>query len=279
MSQTERPATGLGWLMIGMLAGLGLALFSLLSTGGGAALPDNAIAKVNDRYISRDDYARALAAVVTDSEQALNIEQRRRVLERLIDEALLLQYGQDQGLVYSDRRVRASLVSAVLEAKSAAAETQAIDQQSARDFYQQHRVYFSRPAQLQVSLLRFKDAAVAAEMRDRLPNRLVENEDFERLDHIPAALLPIAKLRQLMGASLTEAASQLNAGEVSAVIMLNDRAHLIRVEQRRESAPAFDDIVEQVEAEMRRRQAEQAVRKTLTQLREAQDVVIVESRL
>ncbi len=266
-------------LFLGMLSGLALALFSLLDTGMSSSLPSGAVARVNDRFIGREDYARAVAAVVADSGQALNASQRRRVLDRLIDEELLLQYGQDQGLVHSDRRVRATLVSAVLEAKSVAAETQAIDDKEARDFYQANQAYFSHPQQLRLTVLQFENSEHAGRARQLwLANKPVDI-DHERLQHVPDALLPVGKLRQLIGASLTDAAIRLGESEISEVIMLNARPHLIRVGQRLDVSPDFDRIIEQVKAEMRRRSAEEAVREALVQLRDEHDVIIAEDRL
>ncbi|MDX1497634.1 MAG: peptidylprolyl isomerase [Salinisphaeraceae bacterium] len=280
--QQENKA-GYGFLLLGLLAGLGLALYSLLATQE-SALPEGAVARVGDRYIGQEDYARALSAVVIDSEQPLSPEQRRRILNRLIDEELLIQYGQDQGLVRSDRRVRANLVSAVIAAKSIAAETRNISDAEARDFYNQNAAYFSRPQQLQVTVLRLPDdadaaAAKAAWAAGASLDALQGQYGAQQLSHVPASLLPVGKLRQLVGASLTAQAEAMPAGVVSAPVEINGRLHLLRVEQRVDAPVAFEQVVEQVKTEMRRREAEQALRAELDALRDELNVQIAEERL
>lgn len=268
-------------LILGMLAGLGTALGGLLIEASPAHMPDTMVARVNEHYISREDYARALAGMVSDSDQPLTRKQRRHVLRRLIDEELLIQYGLDQGLVRSDRRVRANLVSAVLEAKSVDAETREISEAEAREFYLQNKAYFSRPQQLQVVILRVPDRSRAEQWRQQWLDQAADPfpADVQRLEHVPDDLIPIGKLRQLAGSTLTEMAMRLPAGQVSQPLALNNEWYLLRVKQRRDTTPAFAQVIEQVGAEIRRRNAERAVQLELEQLREIQEVVIAEDRI
>lgn len=262
-----------------MLTGLAVALYSLLYDGPGG-LPDSAVARVNERYISQEDYARALAAVVADSSQALTAAQRRRVLERLIDEELLLQYGLQQGLAQSDRRVRANLISAVIDAKSVAAETRPITVEQARAFYEQNRAYFSRPHLLRVRVVRVSNEAAATTLRESwLSGELPSGTGLRVLDHVPDALQPPGKLRQLIGSTLTATAEQMREGDISQPVPIGDNWHLLKLLQRVESVPAFDAVMEQVKSEMRRRAAETAVAEALLRMREEQSVVIAQDRL
>ena len=272
------------WLLVGMLAGLSAALFSLLGSSGGITLPEGAIARVNERFIGREDYARAVAGVVADGGQTLSAAQRRRVLDRLIDEELLVQYGLDQGLARNDRRVRADLVSAVIEAKSVAAETRVISDAEVRAFYEQHEAYFKRPQQLRVAVLRLQDASQATALRKRWQagaslEQMRANGGVTLLAHVPDALVPLSNLQQLIGASLTELAATLPAGQVSEVVQLNNQAHLLSVLERVDTTPALDEIQDAVKAEIRRRGAEASVREALDRMREELDVVIDEGQL
>ena len=272
------------FLIFGMLIGLAAALFSLLYKADESGMPNAAIAKVGERYIGQEDYARAVAAVVADSGQTLSAAQRRRVLERLIDEALLLEYGLQQGLARSDRRVRANLISAVIEAKSVEAETRLISEEEAHAFYAEHRDYFKRPQQLRVAVLLLQNSdeenALRAAWEDGASlAQLQQSYGAMKLSHLPDALLPLGKLQQLIGASLAEAAAAVPEGAVSELVTVNEKAYLIHVKQRVDVAPAFAEVTAAVEAEMRRRGAEAAVREALDRLRVELDVVIAEERL
>lgn len=270
-------------LLAGMVSGLMLAMYSLMA-GSPSDLPDGTVARVVKRHISQADYARALSAVVTDTGRPLSLAERRRVLDRLIDEELLIQYGLDQGLVRSDRRVRAHLVSAVIEAKSIQAETREVSDDEAREFYAANADYFTRPQQLKLRILRLVDASQAQTVASAWSGgatleELASTYQFDLLAHLPHALIPLEKLAQLVGASLAQTASGLAVGQVSMPVMVNKHAHLLRVDQRLDAPVAYENVAEQVKAELRRREAEQALRQELDLLRRELDVRIAEERL
>ena len=77
--------------------------------------PDGVVALVNGEPIRADDYARMVQAVANDKRDALTEADRRRVLDRLIEEELLVQRGLALGLARQDRRVRADLTTTVID--------------------------------------------------------------------------------------------------------------------------------------------------------------------
>ena len=82
-----------------------------------------------------------------------------------------------------------------------------------------------------------------------------------------------------MGASLTEAASELQAGQVSEVLRVNAQDYLIKLQQRVDGAADFSEVKAAVKAEIRRRNAEESLRDALERLKTDLDVVIAEERL
>ena len=120
-SRSTRPR-----VLLGIGAALGLALAALDLVGArhdAASLPDGAIAVVDGVPIPTSDYERALAALSADRRSALDDDDRRRVLDRLVDEELLVQKGLDLGLPRRDRRVRSDIVASVVESVVAEAAT------------------------------------------------------------------------------------------------------------------------------------------------------------
>jgi hypothetical protein len=77
--------------VVGILLGVAVALYEREATTG--APPDGAIALVNSRPIREEDYARAVALVERDKRTEVTDEDRARVLDRLIEEELLIQRG------------------------------------------------------------------------------------------------------------------------------------------------------------------------------------------
>src|SRR5262245_15749646 len=95
--------------LLGLGAALGpaLATFDLLTVGDALTPTPEGVASVNGTAIREEDYERALAAFASDRRSPVEAGDRRHVLDRLIDEELLVQRGLDLGFSRSDRRVRA----------------------------------------------------------------------------------------------------------------------------------------------------------------------------
>ena len=115
-SETRSPRSA--WLLLfGAALGLLLASAGLLepANGGGAGLPEDAAATVGERKIRRVDYERVLAGVAGDLRNPVDETIKRRVLDRMIDEELLVQRGLELGLAQVDRRIRGELTSSMIE--------------------------------------------------------------------------------------------------------------------------------------------------------------------
>ena len=103
-------------LALGSLVGVCLGLVSALGgeTPPADRLPADAIAVVNGTPIRTDDYRRAVAMLAGDKRNPLTQADRVHVLERLIEEELLVQAAVSEGLVDHDRAVRQAMTRAML---------------------------------------------------------------------------------------------------------------------------------------------------------------------
>ena len=86
-------------LVAGVVAGVGLAAAGVLRSGRAAAgLPEGVVALVNGEAVSAEAFAQIEAAVIAERKGApLDEVQRQRLLDRLVDEELLLQRGLELG--------------------------------------------------------------------------------------------------------------------------------------------------------------------------------------
>lgn len=123
----------------GLCAGVGMVRAGALPRSG--SLPDDAVARVGQVFVSHRDYQRALDAVARDRRGGLTEQDRTRVLQRLVDEELLVNHGVQLGLSHRDRQVRAALVQAVIALTSAQART-AVDDDTLSAFYRDKAGYF-----------------------------------------------------------------------------------------------------------------------------------------
>lgn len=249
------------WLLLaGLAAGTALAAAGLRAAPAEPDLPPQAVARVNQQLILRDAWLRAVAAVAADRRTPLTEANQRHILERLIDEELLVQHGVALGLVERDARLRSTLVSEVMQAAGSAARA-APDDAALRGFYDENREFFAPAGRLHVRAWRL-DAAGG-------------RQPFEPA--VPDALLPPGKLQTYLGPALTRRALALRPGETSAPIAGGDvRVVLELIDAQPGAAPPFEQVRVQVLAEWQRRADEVAVRGLLADLR-ARNRIVVET--
>ncbi len=277
MTQLDRGSV---LLAIGSTLGLFLAAGGLLASGrdaGHTPAPD-AVAHVNDVPIRADEYRRALAAVAADRRSPPDQALRRHVLDRLIDEELLVQRGLELGLARVDARVRRALAAAVIAAAAATAERDDPTPAELAAFYESVRGFFARGGRVHVRQLfvraerpdaEARAAAAAARLRDGEPLATVRASlgDAEPVP-LPDAPLPVATLAGHLGPTPLRAALMLAAGGVSEPVHSTAGLHvLVLVAREADGIPPLAEIADEVRAEWRRRGGERALRAQLDDLR------------
>jgi hypothetical protein len=286
---SPQPRRPLVWLALGAILGVAVAALGLLTrdTPGGR-LPPHGVARVNGVVIYADELERLVAALESDTRTPVRPETRRRVLDRLIDEELLVQRGLALGLAESDRRVRADLTSAVIRAVLMEAEDEAPDEDALRAFYAEERDFFTRPGRLHVRQIFFRVPDLAGEEPARARAeaafaRLAAGEPFEEvaeagdapLSPLPEALLPPTQVRELLGPSALQAALALEPGQVSEPVRSGIGYHvLLLVTREAPAAPPFEGIADQVRSELVRRTGDRALRRYLDELRAGADIAV-----
>jgi parvulin-like peptidyl-prolyl isomerase len=289
-------------LLVGALTGVLLAATGVVERDDSSALAlgDEVVATVNGVPIRRLDYNRALAAVATDRRDGrVNDVMREHVLDRLIDEELLLQRGLELGLARSVPNLRTNLSTAVIDLITARNEDGAGDDEAAyasedelRAFYTSNAAYFRHSPRLHVDALLFgvtahsEDQAALERAKDAR-RRLESGEASASVRHradpqtvaVPAVPLPLAKLREYLGPTVARGIASLESGAVSEPLRSGSGYFVVRIVARENGElPAFDLIHEQVRAEYERRSSERRLREFLDSRRSQADVRIAESR-
>ncbi|MEN8184527.1 MAG: peptidylprolyl isomerase [Myxococcota bacterium] len=278
------------WLLgLGALLGLCAAAVGLLRDGGdSSSLPAGAAASVNGALILQDDLTRLLSALAADRRSPLDDDDRRHVLDRLIDEELLVQRGLELGLSSHDRRVRADLTQAVIASVLADVEDEVASRGELEDFYGEEQEYFTRPGRLRVRQVFVRAAREDAEARAQEASaRLRQGEPYPEVRKalgddpvapLPDAPLPALKLREYLGPTAARTALDLPAGGVSEPVRSGMGVHVLQIVEREpDRVPPFAEIEEEVRAEYRRRRGDRALRSYLEQLRGDADVRVPEA--
>ena len=289
---TDSSRRTLALLLAGAAVGVAAAAGGLMSgPGAGARLPKGAVARVNGTLIRGEEYERLVAAATQDRREPLDAAERRHVLDRLIEEELLVQRGLELGLAASDRKVRsdltASMISSVTEEQDQAQPSEA----QLRAFLQDNLDFFAGPGRLRVRQVFVRvptgdDEAAGLERAREAERRLRAGDVFAavqaalgdaELPALPDALLPAAKLRDYLGPTALRSALDLDAGAISEPVRSSSGYHVLQVAERQpDQAPPFEEIREQVLVEYRRRAGENALRRYLDDLRRRADVAVAQ---
>jgi parvulin-like peptidyl-prolyl isomerase len=284
---TRRPTV---LLVLGALAGVGLAAAGLTASPRHGALPAGVVALVNGEPIRTDDYQRAVEGVANDSRDPLTDADRRHVLDRLIDEELLVQRGLSLGLARQDRRLRADLTSTVIDGVVGDIGDRAPSDDELAAFYERNRDFFAGPGRVRVRQVFVRttaptdDAALARAQQATARLRAGDNPTVvaDALGDAPVspppdALLPPSKLLEYLGPTALRTALGLGVGEVSDPVRSSSGYLVLQMLERQpDTVPPLDDIRPQVLAEFRRRAGEHELRSYLDELRARADVVVAE---
>ena len=241
------------WLLAGgMLAGAALAVFYMVRVPDAAPPPSDAIAWVNGRPVARESYESALRAVASDRKTgSLQEGARERVLERLIDQELLIDRAIELGLHERDPQIRNQLATAMIDflVRQAEDEARGADEAELRAFYDEEAFRFERAPQYRVAV----DGPSVP-----LPGGFLLQKDIE----------------QALGPSVADDVSGLAAGQW-VVIVEGDTSRAVRLLERRDGEVApFEEAREVVEAAYLRHRSEAAVRDFLKLARQRTDIVV-----
>lgn len=287
--------TGPWLLLAGAAVGLALAAWGLLEERAErAALSPETAATVGERRIRRIDYERVLAGVEGDLRNPVDDAMRRRVLDRMIDEELLVQRALDLGLAAVDRRVRGELTSGLIDSIVNEADTEEPSDRAVAAHYEENRDFFTRPGRLRARTLFFStrrddgDPRGTAESRARQAlAALRAGQEVEAVEQawadtqvstLPDALLPPAKVRDYVGPTILSTLMALETGAWAGPVASGGGLHLVQVVDRDAPVvPALEEIEPLVRQDLKRRRGDAALRAYLDDLRSETPVEVNES--
>ena len=159
-----------GWLLaLGALLGAASGVLAAReSTPASSALPPAVAALVNGRPILAEEYTRAVQMLAGDRREPLSQRDRARVLERLIDEELLVEWALARGALASERSVRDAVTLAMVESVVAETASRAATEDELRAWFDAVRAGAgaAAPAAPFETVRESVEAAVASRARD-----------------------------------------------------------------------------------------------------------------
>ena len=264
------------WLLAGALAGLLAAGFGILrQADSGNELPANALARVNEQIITRDNFDRALARLGANSTSE---DAGAWVLQRLVDDELLVQRGLELGMAQSDSAVRNAIIDSLIASVTAEADAASPGDAELQLYLSKNSDRFSYVASLSVAAWQTNDEAVAQSFVNALRNdgSSTTSDTIGPIPDLPPGQVPVEALRDFLGPGIAAAAADMPVGS-SAVFARRGRWLVVQVLEK-ESAVVTDlsAIRNRVLLDYRRSLADQTLRDYLDDLRRGADVDVVQ---
>lgn len=264
------------WLSAGAALGLLLAAHGLLQRDH-SALPPGVIAMVGDVPITTEEYTRALAAVASDRRDTVDRALQQHVLQRLIDEELLVQAALASGMALRDPTLRGQIATAMIEAVVGEKKTPTEDQ--LRAHFAANAAVFARNGRVRVEALWFG----SADARQRATDARARLLAGEKVASDPPALvlpntpMPQIKLADYLGPVVAQAVATLPVAAVSAPLESGGGVWIVRVLERKDGeSPAFESVRDQVLADWRRAEDDETLRRWLERRRHETRVALRE---
>jgi hypothetical protein len=159
-----------GWLlalgaMLGVASGVQSARGHAPAT---SALPPGVAALVDGQPIRAQEAARAVEMLAGDRREPLTPQERARVLERLIDEELLVQSALARGFLASERSVRDAVTLAMVDSVGAESASRAATPEELRAAFEAARAAAgsAAPAEPSDAMREGLEAIISARARD-----------------------------------------------------------------------------------------------------------------
>lgn len=269
-------------LGVGALTGALIAAVTLIFPASHSdALAGDVVATVDGRPILREHYERAIAAVEADRRSPIDDEERRRVLDRLIEEELLIGRALELGLASRDRRVRADLAAAMLDVVRAGTDETPASLEELRAFYAEEAARFRRPPRFEIQHAFFASGEQDAEARRRAERAMASGELAASADvfglPVPAEPVPLSAIARLLGPTAARGIAELGEGETGGPFRGAGGYHVARVVARVDGElPPFDQIVEVVREEHARVAAERRLAELLAEERAGARIEVAE---
>ena len=127
MISNEADRRSLSMLLLAAIIGIGLGSLTAAGWLGSDNLPGTVVARVNDTDVQLGEYNRALRLFASEKRDPIRDHDRNLVLERMVEEELLVQHGVASGLVRGDRGVRTAAIESILTGLLVEIEADATD--------------------------------------------------------------------------------------------------------------------------------------------------------
>ena len=209
--------------------------------------------------------------------------QRSEILDRLVEEELLVNRAVELGLPYSDKIARGYLVNSLLILITDEAINSAPSQKALKKFFHENPQLFSPATKVATQIIFIeeeseegrKKAETIRQRWEHLPRGRIEVQDQPPL-HVPESLVPIIKLADYLGDETASEIARLAIGETSVPAPWMGGWVVARLMNRTGGQPPpFEDVSPRVLEAFRRQEAEEEYQRYMENIRAMADIKIM----
>ena len=264
-------------LALGAIAGLAVAGVGILQREtANDVLPENTVARVNDVLISRDRYERAVSRAINYAGRPVNGDDNM-MLQRLIDEELLIQRGIELGMTQSDAAVRQAVIDSLIASVTAEADAATPSEQELEQYLAANPERFSYVAKVSAEAWQTDDESAAQAFDAALrTNDTTANDSVQAVPDLPPGLMSLEILGTYLGAGIAAAAAEMPEGS-SAVFARRGRWVVVRIDKKeRSTLTDLNTIRNRVLVDYRRNLADTTLRTYIEGLRQRASITVAE---
>ena len=269
-------------LFAGILIGALMAAYSIIEKSN---ISDYKwAAKIEDTSIPMEKYLTQLDGLSKDKRSPLTQKDKEYVLERMIEEELLIKRAIDLGMLNDNPMARGTIVQQMIKTIIAENARYEISDSELESFFQENSGFFTKSSRLRIQQIYFSneqlkdDSLVVAKKAYDLLKR---GDDFESVSKlgspsalkIPNSLMTLSKVREYIGPSLMNLARELEINSFTSPIEVSGGYKIIYlIDKKMASPPQFNDIKASVSSEFLKRKDDQSLRSYLENLKNWYDV-------
>ena len=269
-------------LGFGLVIGIFLATLTIVEKNN---LSDqNWAAKIEDRIIPFERYKMQLEGLANDKRSPLTKKDKEYVLERMIEEELLIKRAIDLGMLENNPMARGTIVQQMI--KNIISEGSRIEPEEKEiiEFFEENIGFFTKANRLRVRQIYFSEDEFGDKVHQEAKNvftRLLKGETFDQVTlsgsnsalKVPDTLMNLSKVREYIGPSLMREAQLLKPGQFSEPKKVSGGYKIIYLVDREDAAqPEYSNIRSSVLSEFSKRRDDQSLRTYLDNLKKWYDV-------
>ena len=266
-----------GLIVGALLAGLSIIQESNLSNFKYAA-------KIEDTSISMEKYLVQLEGLAKDKKSPISQKDKEYVLERMIEEELLIKRALDLGMLENNPIARGTIVQQMIKTIIAENMRYEVSDEELNEFFEENIGFFTKSSRLRIQQLYFSDEGTensSFEDANRAYDLSISGSSFVEVSNlgsdsalkIPNSLMTLSKVREYIGPSLMNLARNLQPGTFSQPIKVpGDHKIIFLLEKELAGQPNLDQIKDVVLAEYSIRRDDNSLREYLENLKNWYDI-------